>query len=128
MATPGALTGLDVSSDSLGPAADGLRLCGTSVDFQDDFYQLRYLPLCDWFGISCKITAGEAGIDVVYNNVDGQDVWEHVDPDERVWPCFCGVAMGWSWGLYICHSALTDGLIVAVGRMMKCSKEGCRRP
>ncbi|CAK0901720.1 unnamed protein product [Prorocentrum cordatum] len=93
----------------------------------DGFYQLRYLPLSDWFGIPIKITAGEAGISDVYDNVDGQDVWERVEPGERVWSCFCGVAMGWSWGLCICHSALTDGLIVAVGRMMVCSREVAER-
>eukprot|EP00959_Pyramimonas_sp_CCMP1952_P339516 7110533-Pyramimonas_sp.AAC.1 len=63
--------------------ADGLQLCGCSVDFQGGFYQLRCLPLSDWFGIPAEITAREAGVDVVYNNVDGQDVWERVEPDER---------------------------------------------
>ncbi|CAK0803468.1 unnamed protein product, partial [Prorocentrum cordatum] len=123
----GALTGLDVSADSLGVLADGLQLCGCSVDFQDGFYQLRYLPLSDWFGIPIKITAGGAGISDVYDSVGGQDAWGRVEPGERVWPCFCGVAMGWSWGLYICRSALTDGLIVAVGRMMACSREVAER-
>eukprot|EP00959_Pyramimonas_sp_CCMP1952_P142664 2986848-Pyramimonas_sp.AAC.1 len=62
--------------------ADGLQLCGCSVDFLDGSYQLRYLPLSDWFGIPAKITAGDAGVSVVYDNVDGQDVWERVEPDE----------------------------------------------
>ena len=40
----GAAANMDVSHAAIGAGMKGLQMCGASVDFQDGFYQFRYVP------------------------------------------------------------------------------------
>ena len=95
---------MDVSHAAIGAGMKGLQMCDASVDFQDGFYQFRYLLMCAWFGIDCEMTAAEAGVERVVVTSSGRAEWAPVDPQEWVYPCFCGMAMGWSWALFLCHA------------------------
>ncbi|CAK0838390.1 unnamed protein product [Prorocentrum cordatum] len=123
LATPGAASALDLSDAALEPGAAGsLELCGAAVDLQDGFYQLSFKVMSDWFGIDCRMTAAEAGITQVFDVVDGVGTWLPVAAKDPVWPCFCGVPMGWTWALFICHSALTDAMVESLVRVMRCDR------
>ena len=126
LATAGAAANMDVSHAAIGAGMKGLQMCDASVDFQDGFYQFRYLLMCAWFGIDCEMTAAEAGVERVVVTSSGRAEWAPVDPQEWVYPCFCGMAMGWSWALFLCHLALTDGLLEAASRFSKIDIELAR--
>ncbi|CAK0900205.1 unnamed protein product [Prorocentrum cordatum] len=123
LATPGDASALDLSDEALEPgAASSLELCGAAVDLQDGFYQLWFKVMSDWFGIDCCMTAAEAGVSEVFDVVDGKGARVSVAAEEAAWPCFCGVPMGLTWALFICHSALTDAMVESFVRVMRCDR------
>jgi len=77
---------------------------GSGVDLQDGFYQFLVPELSSWFSFGVTCTAAEAGVSSVYCDEEKKEV--PIDGSEHVWACFAGLPMGWSWALYVCHSAL----------------------
>ena len=58
------------------------------------------------------VQAGDLDVSSVYD--DDMQQWVDVETDTWLWPCFQGLPMGWSWALFLCHSALTDGMLMAL--------------
>ena len=75
-----------------------------SGDLQDSFYQFKCEALASDFGMDFPEAASEYGCSQVW--VDGEFV--PVSGETRVFPVFCGVAMGWSWALWTCHQTVAS--------------------
>lgn len=68
--------------------------------------------MCEWFGLDHRVRAEQFGVQEVFDSALG--VTRPTRDGERLWPCFCGLPMGWAWALYFCHNALTRGLVAPV--------------
>ena len=55
-------------------------------------------------------------LDCVYDEVSRSFI--RVDPDTIVYPCFQGLAMGWSWSLFICNAITEDVTRIGIGRAL----------
>ena len=88
--------------------AEPETVLGGSVDLQDGFYQFRNSRMCGWFTIDLKVQASELGLTKFW--CDEAQQYLPVSPDTWVWPAFSGMAMGWSWGMHVCHEILTSVL------------------
>eukprot|EP00971_Amphidinium_carterae_P344159 6484374-Amphidinium_carterae.1 len=102
LCTAGALSTVDLSGCEAVPHAVG-------SDFQDGFYQFRFDEMAPWFSFNYKVMAKEFGVSRVWDADTG--LWAEVDGEEFLFPTFRGLVMGWSWGLYFCHSALVRALV-----------------
>lgn len=101
------------------PAPPGdAPLVGFSVDLTDGYYQFRSRVMDLYFGLDLRLTAKDAGelvgapLRVVFDDASGTDV--PVDPASQVEACFLGMAMGWSWSLFFCQSAVADAMRAAL--------------
>eukprot|EP00971_Amphidinium_carterae_P031788 626141-Amphidinium_carterae.1 len=102
LCTAGALSNVDLSGCEEVPHAIG-------SDFQDGFYQFRFDEMAPWFSFNFKVRAKDFGISGVLDVDTG--LWEEVVEEQILFPTFRGLVMGWSWGLYFCHSALVRALV-----------------
>ena len=88
------------------PAAQG-SLFAASVDLKDGVHQFLNVHLAFWFvfDFAC-VTVGDLCVSVVCN--EQARGYVKAEPDEIVWPAYGGMAMGWSWTLWICHETLAS--------------------
>ena len=114
LATACAISNLDLSDFALGDDAASCDPHGSSIDFRDGFYQFRFEAVCSWFAFDLRVPASDFSLTRIFNDDTG--CWEDIESDALVWPCFCGLPMGWSWALYLCHSALTSAMLEAAVR------------
>ena len=100
--TPGSMGAINLARSWIGDAEP----CAASVDLADGYYQFAVPEVSSWFGLGPQRTAAAAGVTQVFCDEVGYEV--EVDPAETLWACFGGLPMGWSWGLYFCHEALSE--------------------
>ena len=110
LGTVGALKRLDLSDSAISDACGGalpsdLSPCGASIDLWNGFYQFRNRALGSWFGLDVPRSAAYWGATCIYNEATRCE--EPVGPEDVVVPCFEGMAMGWSWALWMCNSVLS---------------------
>ena len=99
LATACAISNLDLSDFALGDDAASCDPHGSSIDFRDGFYQFRFEAVCGWFAFNLRVPASDFLLTRIFNDDTGR--WEDIESDALVWPCFCGLPMGWSWALYV---------------------------
>ena len=75
-----------------------------SGDLQDSFCQFKCEALAFDIGMDFPEAAFEYDCSQVW--VDGKFVL--VSGETRVFPVFCGVAMGWNWALWTCHQTVAS--------------------
>ena len=92
------------SSEDDSPNADAEPVVGGSVGLQDGFYQFRNEWMASFFCVPLRVQAWELGLTQIFDEETGDYV--PVASDEWIWPAFIGMAMGWSWGLHVCHQTL----------------------
>ncbi|CAK0884216.1 unnamed protein product [Prorocentrum cordatum] len=63
-------------------------------------------------------------LDSVYDEVSRSYV--RVDPDTVVYPCFQGLAMGWSWSLFICNAITEDVTRIGIGQVLSIPADAAR--
>ena len=80
---------------------------GSIIDLSDSFYQFCDDELARDFGIDFPEPSGYYGVAEIYE--DGKMV--SVASDEVVFPVFTGLAMRWSWALWIVQCILTAAVI-----------------
>lgn len=68
--------------------------------------------MAEHFAIDLVVRAADFGVAQVYD--DSRGAWVSVGPDERLFCCFRGLAMGWSWSLCVRNSSLTSGMVDAI--------------
>ena len=74
-----------------------------SVDLKDSFHQFKNEKLASWFTVPLEgLTAAELGVERAFD--DETQEWKQVDGGDFVWAAYCGMPMGWSWALWICHA------------------------
>eukprot|EP00971_Amphidinium_carterae_P333911 6468918-Amphidinium_carterae.1 len=105
LCTAGALSNVDLSNCQDVPYAVG-------SDFQDGFYQFRFDEMAPGFAFNFRVQAKDFAVKGVWDTDTG--LWAEVDEEEWLFPTFRGLVMGWSWGLYFCHSALVRALVESV--------------
>ena len=110
MASVEALGALNVraawlSDDRVDIADEEEHMWGALVDLQDGFHQFLNPQLASWFVLNlCGVTAEELGVTEMYDDDLGEFV--KLSPEQYVWPAYGGMAMGWSWALWVCHETL----------------------
>eukprot|EP00959_Pyramimonas_sp_CCMP1952_P029297 615015-Pyramimonas_sp.AAC.1 len=62
--------------------------------------------------------------DCVYDEVS--QTYLQVEPDTIVYPCFQGLAMGWSWSLHICNGITQDVTRIGISRALGVSPDSVR--
>ena len=81
------------------------QVWGASVDLQDGFHQFLNPALAEWFVFDLAgVRAADLNLTSVYDCSTGAST--PVEPDEVIWAAYAGMAMGWSWALWICHETL----------------------
>ena len=109
LATAGSLSTINLANswldDEAAPGAQADPHAG-SVDLADGYYQFKVPEVSSWFGLGLQRTARQAGVSAVFCEERRCEVPVH--PDDMLWACFAGLPMGWSWGLYFCHAALSE--------------------
>ncbi len=110
MASVEALAAVQVSADwrhrAAAPAEAG-SAWAASVDLKDGFHQFLLPHLAEWFVFDlADVRAAELGVTLVYDGELGTFV--DVGADDFVWPAYGGMAMGWSWALWVCHETLAS--------------------
>ena len=80
----------EVLLNAAGPAGEGNTAIphGTSIDFQDGFYQFLFWQIAVWFGIRMPVQAGDFNVSSVYD--DDTQQWVDVTTDTWLWPSFQG--------------------------------------
>lgn len=79
-------------------------LRGASVDLKDGFHQFLNPQVAPWFSFGLRgLTAGELG---VAEMIDENGHRVPVDAGRHVWAAYGGMAMGWSWALWVCNETL----------------------
>lgn len=111
LATASAIGSVEIDPDMLPPDAVP---CGCGIDLRDGFYQLSLTELAHYFAIDHRVRAGDFNLKTVYD--PGLRAEVSVSPLDVLFPCFQGLAMGWSWALYFCHSLLTSAMLDAAVR------------
>ena len=109
LATAGALASINLADSWLGDSAvDGTRAAphAAAIDLADGYYQFSVPEVASWFSLGVRRRAVDAGVSRTY--CDDAKIETEVDPEEWLWACFGGLPMGWSWGLYFCHEALSE--------------------
>ncbi|CAK0868029.1 unnamed protein product, partial [Prorocentrum cordatum] len=106
LGTPAALAEQDWSDAALGAsdATSAPAIYGASLDLADSFYQFCSDALAEDFGMDYPEPASVYGATHVWE--DGRLI--PVGADDVVFPAFRGVAMGWSWALWVVHSSVTS--------------------
>ncbi|CAK0861131.1 unnamed protein product, partial [Prorocentrum cordatum] len=117
-----ALSGLCLDADLLG--SDGQGYHGASADLRQGFYQMQWLEIGSWFCFDYPMPIRNFDTDQVYDEVHRRFV--QVDPDTVVYPCFQGLAMGWSWSLFICNGITEDVTRVGISRALCIAPEEVR--
>ncbi|CAK0812001.1 unnamed protein product, partial [Prorocentrum cordatum] len=117
MASVEALASVQVGADwrrrcSMKP--DEAALYAATVDLKDGFHQFKIPHLSEWFVFDMPgVQAKDLGVHQVY---DGDaKAFVDVAPDDYVWPAYGGLAMGWSWALWICHETLAQVMRSSAG-------------
>lgn len=83
----------------------GEQVWGASVDLKDGFHQFLNYRLAEWFLFDVEgVKASELNLREV---IGGHEELEAVGADEFIWRAYGGMAMGWSWALWICHETVT---------------------
>ena len=84
------------------------------VYLSDGFYQFWRPAMCQYFSPDCVVQAYEVGAEYMYDD-DGV----HSPCQESDWgfPCLATVTMGWSWGVYVCHSVMVRCAVLALQLM-----------
>lgn len=90
-----------------GDRADvGSGLWAGSVDLKDGFHQFLNYKLAEWFLFDIEgVRAGDLNLTEVVG--EGGRI-EAVGPEEFIWPAYGGMAMGWSWALWVCHETVVS--------------------
>ena len=109
-----ALSSLCLDSDVLGVGDAGYH--GASADLCQGFYQMQWLEVGSWFCFDFPMAIKNFDLDCVYDEVSRSFI--RVDPDTIVYPCFQGLAMGWSWSLFICNAITEDVTRIGIGRAL----------
>jgi hypothetical protein len=96
--------GAELWSAALLPdAEDSTGMFSAGGDLCDGFYQFVSQQLGEDFGLDYPDQASYYECSEVFHG--GQ--WESVRPDEIVYPCFVGLAAGWSWAMWAMHSTVS---------------------
>ena len=117
-----ALSGLCLDADVLTDGDSGYH--GASADLRQGFYQMQWLEVGSWFCFDFPMAIKNFGLDSVYDEVSRSYV--HVDPDTIVYPCFQGLAMGWSWSLFICNAITEDVTRIGIGQVLSIPADAVR--
>lgn len=88
----------------------GTGYFGAGADLKDGFYQFLVPQLGEFFIFDFQAPMAAFG-DFMVRGADGNLF--AVSGDTVVWPCFEGLAVGWSWSLYFCQAVTADCLRVA---------------
>lgn len=115
LATPAGLISLDLAPSSLeaqgyGEVHEGrVNPTAETGDVGDCFYNFLVPQMASWFSLGDWFTGKdllELGMkpDYILDDVTGKMVPLH--DEDLVTPCFCGMAMGWSWSLYLANEAV----------------------
>ena len=119
LGTPAALASLDLSEEARGraPVSDATASeaelpHAATVDLTDSFYQFTVEEVCGWFGVDFPEDADTWGVDSVFNLDTG--VHEAVLPDDQLFFCFKGLAMGWTFALCFCQSVMAQHVSAAL--------------
>ena len=111
LATPGALATLNLAEEwsqlsSQTGVAPTMSVAGASIDLQDGYYQFECENLSSWFCLGETYSVDALGLQQIFDEPSRS--YSAAVPGERVWACFRGLPMGWSWALFFCHSALEE--------------------
>ena len=128
LATPAGLLSLDMSPDTLqgngfGEVTYGGRPLGSQPsaetgDVGDCFYNFLVPQMASWFGLGDWFTGSELrALGMHPGQIFDDDLQGLSDlgDDEKVCACFCGMAMGWSWSLYLANEAVVHQASLAGG-------------
>ncbi|CAK0833505.1 unnamed protein product [Prorocentrum cordatum] len=105
----------------LGSAAALGCLC---LDADTASYQMQWLEVGSWFCFDFPMAIMNFDLDSVYDEVSRSYV--HVDPDTAVYPCFQGLAIGWSWSLFICTAIAEDVTRIGIGHVLSIPADAAR--
>ena len=125
LATPSGLTALDL--DTFGEDSDDLKQHQTSEDIAgkqysgstgdvDCFYNFVIPQLSSWFCCDDIVTPRQMrqyGINV--QEIYDDDLKAYVKPedDEKLFPAFYGMPMGWLWSLYLANEIINHQCVLA---------------
>ena len=82
---------------------------GIEADVADCFYNFFHEPFASWFGVDCPMTRvqwEDAGWKNTRIFSDETQTFFWPSPDEVLFPVFRGLAMGWSWALFLANEAV----------------------
>lgn len=116
LSTVSALASIDISDGANMGAHQRIlpplvKPCLSSVDMWNGFDQFRISELGSHFAMNYPEQAGYYRVDRVYNELTGE--FDFVSPETPVFPVFEGMAMGWSWALYFCHSTVSLAAMIS---------------
>ena len=95
--TPATVAQLDLSG--VASQGDGnLQPHAATIDLKNAFYQFTIPELADWLGVEFWEDARTWKVSSVWN--PDQSCYEPVGPSERLFFCFSGLPMGWTWALF----------------------------
>ncbi|CAK0812480.1 unnamed protein product, partial [Prorocentrum cordatum] len=117
-----ALSGLCLDSGQLCASDDGCH--GASADLRQGFYQMQWLEIGSWFCFDFPMAIRNFDTDSVYDEVS--QTYMQVEPDTIVYPCFQGLAMGWSWSLHICNGITEDVTRIGISQALRISPDSVR--
>ncbi|CAK0843092.1 unnamed protein product [Prorocentrum cordatum] len=117
MASVEALAAVQVGTDwrqRCTVSSDEAALYAATVDLKDGFHQFKIPHLSERFVFDMPgVHAMDFGVQQVYDGDVGSFV--SVAPEDYVWPAYGGLAMGWSWALWICHETLAHVMKTSAG-------------
>ena len=76
-------------------------LHGASLDLKEAFHQNTMPEFGSLFGFDCPELASEWGVSQISNEDTGQ--FDFVDPSTPLYPVYEGLAMGFSWSVFLCQ-------------------------
>lgn len=107
----GSMVDIDLSPGSLRASGFGSfpELGGNEGDVGDCYYNFRIDKLASWFGVNLELSGSEviAEFGITSDYDDEAQRYMPIDPGKRYYPVFCGMGMGWAWGLYFANEAVT---------------------
>ena len=105
LATPRSFLDIQFDRDMEGkPCAFGIE-----ADVADCFYNFFHEPFASWFGVDCPMTRRqweEAGWKTTQIFSDETQTFFWPSTEKVLFPVFRGLAMGWSWALFLANEAV----------------------
>lgn len=87
---------------------------GASADLKQCFYQLQWKQIASWFALDFPEELSVFPSHQVYD--EGAREYVDLPDDTRVFVCFQGLPMGWSWSLHFANLIMEDVLVAGVKR------------